>query len=413
MEKIQMVDLLSSHSAVKQELDAAIYKVIDSSSFINGPQVKEFEENLARYLKVRHVVSCGNGTDALQIALMALGLEPGDQVLVPAFTYVATAEVIALLHLVPVMYDVNPRTFNTDSTSFEHIEDLITEKTRAIVPVHLFGQCSDMDTVLYIAEKYHLKVVEDCAQALGSKCRISVNRKEQTELFAGTIGDIGCTSFFPTKNLGGMGDGGALFTNDDTLAQRIRMIANHGQKVKYHHDVIGCNSRLDTLQAAVLGVKLRHLDEYIAARKKNAASYTRQLKAIDPLEKHFYTPLESDFTTHTYHQYTIIVKDSLTNGVGQISQESGKELSTRDSLKAFLAEKGVPSMIYYPLPLNEQPAFSSIAMKREDLNPEAEDSLRNSEYLADHVLSLPMHPNLAEEQIEFICNAVNEFFSSH
>ncbi len=413
MEKIQMVDLLSSHSAVKQELDAAIYKVIDSSSFINGPQVKEFEENLARYLKVRHVVSCGNGTDALQIALMALGLEPGDQVLVPAFTYVATAEVIALLHLVPVMYDVNPRTFNTDSTSFEHIEDLITEKTKAIVPVHLFGQCSDMDTVLYIAEKHHLNVVEDCAQALGSKCRISVNRKEQTELFAGTIGDIGCTSFFPTKNLGGMGDGGALFTNDDTLAQRIRMIANHGQKVKYHHDVIGCNSRLDTLQAAILGVKLRHLDEYIAARKKNAASYTRQLKAIDPLEKHFYTPLESDFTTHTYHQYTIIVKDSLTNGVGQISQESGKELSTRDSLKAFLAEKGVPSMIYYPLPLNEQPAFSSIAMKREDLNPDAEDSLRNSEYLAAHVLSLPMHPNLAEEQIEFICNAVNEFFSSH
>ncbi len=402
MEKIQMVDLLSSHSAVKQKLDAAIYKVIDSSSFINGPQVKEFEENLARYLKVRHVVSCGNGTDALQIALMALGLEPGDQVLVPAFTYVATAEVIALLHLVPVMYDVNPRTFNTDSTSFEHIEDLITEKTRAIVPVHLFGQCSDMDTVLYIAEKYHLKVVEDCAQALGSDFKGTK---------AGCLGDIGCTSFFPTKNLGGMGDGGALFTNDDTLAQRIRMIANHGQKVKYHHDVIGCNSRLDTLQAAVLGVKLRHLDEYIAARKKNAASYTRQLKAIDPLEKHFYTPLESDFTTHTYHQYTIIVKDSLTNGVGQISQESGKELSTRDSLKAFLAEKCVPSMIYYPLPLNEQPAFSSIAMKREDLNPEAEDSLRNSEYLADHVLSLPMHPNLAEEQISYIVENIKNFYT--
>lgn len=397
-----MVDLLSSHSAVKQELDAAIYKVIDSSSFINGPQVKEFEENLARYLKVRHVVSCGNGTDALQIALMALGLEPGDQVLVPAFTYVATAEVIALLHLVPVMYDVNPRTFNTDSTSFEHIEDLITEKTRAIVPVHLFGQCSDMDTILYIAKKYNLKIVEDCAQALGSDFK---------GIKAGCLGDIGCTSFFPTKNLGGMGDGGAMFTNDDTLAQRIRMIANHGQKVKYHHDVIGCNSRLDTLQAAVLGVKLRHLDEYIAARKKNAASYTRQLKAIDPLEKHFYTPLESDFTTHTYHQYTIIVKDSLTNGVGQISQESGKELSTRDSLKAFLAEKGVPSMIYYPLPLSDQPAFSSIAMKREDLNPEAEDSLRNSEYLADHVLSLPMHPNLTEEQISYIVETIKKFYT--
>jgi dTDP-4-amino-4,6-dideoxygalactose transaminase len=388
---------------VKQEMDAAIYKVIDSSSFINGPQVKEFEENLARYLKVRNVISCGNGTDALQIALMALGLERGDQVLVPAFTYVATAEVIALLHLVPVMYDVNPRTFNTDSTSFEHIEDLITEKTKAIVPVHLFGQCSDMDTVLYIAEKYHLKVVEDCAQALGSDFKGTK---------AGCLGDIGCTSFFPTKNLGGMGDGGALFTNDDSLAQRIRMIANHGQKVKYHHDVIGCNSRLDTLQAAILGVKLKHLDEYISARKKNAASYTRQLKALDPLEKHFCTPLESDFTTHTYHQYTIIVKDSLTNGVGQISQESGKELSTRDSLKAFLAEKGVPSMIYYPLPLSEQPAFSSIAMKREDLNPDAEDSLRNSEYLADHVLSLPMHPNLTQEQISYIVETIGEFFKT-
>ena len=189
------------------------------------------------------------------------------------------------------------------------------------------------------------------------------------------------------------------------------MIANHGQKVKYHHDVIGCNSRLDTLQAAVLGVKLRHLDEYIAARKKNAASYTRQLKAIDPLEKHFYTPLESDFTTHTYHQYTFIVKDSLINGVGQISQESGKELSTRDSLKAFLAEKGVPSMIYYPLPLSDQPAFSSIAMKREDLNPDAEDSLRNSEYLADHVLSLPMHPNLTEEQISYIVENIKKFYT--
>ena len=400
MEKIQMVDLLSSHSAVKQELDAAIYKVIDSSSFINGPQVKEFEENLARYLKVRHVVSCGNGTDALQIALMALGLEPGDQVLVPAFTYVATAEVIALLHLVPVMYDVNPRTFNTDSTSFEHIEDLITEKTRAIVPVHLFGQCSDMDTVLYIAEKYHLKVVEDCAQALGSKCRISVNRKEQTELFAGTIGDIGCTSFFPTKNLGGMGDGGALFTNDDTLAQRIRMIANHGQKVKYHHDVIGCNSRLDTLQAAVLGVKLRHLDEYIAARKKNAASYTRQLKAIDPLEKHFCTPLESDFTSHTYHQYTIIVKDSLTNGVGQISQESGKELSTRDSLKAFLAEKGVPSMVYYPRGLHQQAAYKEMNLSDADYPNTLEATKR--------VLSLPMHPYLKKEDQDLIIDTIIE-----
>ena len=391
MDQIKMVDLFTQHNQIREEIDSAIKAVIDSSAFIKGKPVQAFEENLARYLGVKHVIGCGNGTDALQIALMALGLEPGDEVLVPAFTYVATAEVIALLHLTPVMYDVNPRTFNTDGcNSFDGIEDLITPKTRAIVPVHLFGQCSDMDAVKAIAEKYNLKIVEDCAQALGSDFK---SKK------AGTIGDIGCTSFFPTKNLGGMGDGGALFTNNDALAEKIRMIANHGQKVKYHHDIIGCNSRLDTLQAAVLDVKLRHLDEYIAARKNAATSYTKLLKGFDPLEMHICTPVESDFTTHTYHQYTIIVKDGIQDG------------NTRDRLKVFLAEKGIPSMIYYPLPLNEQDAFKPIAKKREDFNPEAEDSLHNSEYLAQHVLSLPMHPYLTEDQINYIVEAIKEFFS--
>ena len=352
MEEIKMVDLLGQHNQIRLEIDSAIKEVIDSSAFIKGKQVKTFEENLARYLGAKHVIGCGNGTDALQIALMALGMEPGDKVLVPAFTYVATAEVIALLHLVPVMYDVNPRTFNTDaSVSLEYMDELVDERTKAIVPVHLFGQCSQMDAILEFALRHGLKVVEDCAQALGSKCKVG-----DKELFAGTIGDIGCTSFFPTKNLGCMGDGGALITNDDALAQKIQMIANHGQKVKYHHDLIGCNSRLDTLQAAVLDVKLRHLDEYIASRRKAAASYTRLLKAFDPLEKHICTPVECEFTTHTYHQYTIIVKDSMKYPDG----------NTRDALKAFLAEKGIPSMIYYPLPLSKQAAFLNIAKKRED-----------------------------------------------
>lgn len=394
-----MVDLLGQHNQIRQEIDSAIKEVIDSSAFIKGRQVKAFEENLARYLGAKHVIGVGNGTDALQIALMALGMEPGDKVLVPAFTYVATAEVIALLRLVPVMYDVNPRTFNTDAQiSLEHMDELVDERTKAIVPVHLFGQCSDMGAILEFARRHNLKVVEDCAQALGSKCTVGDNH-----FFAGTIGDGGCTSFFPTKNLGCMGDGGALITNDDTLAEKIRMIANHGQKVKYHHDLIGCNSRLDTLQAAVLDVKLKHLDEYLKARRMAAAEYTRLLKAFDPLEKHICTPVESDFTTHTYHQYTVIVKDR--------EEELSQDALTRDALKAFLAEKGIPSMIYYPLPLSKQAAFQSIALKREDFYPDAEDSLHNSEFLADHVLSLPVHTCLKQDQIEYIAEAIKEFYA--
>lgn len=394
-----MVDLLGQHNQIRQEIDSAIKEVIDSSAFIKGRHVKAFEENLARYLGAKHVIGVGNGTDALQIALMALGMEPGDKVLVPAFTYVATAEVIALLRLVPIMYDVNPRTFNTDAqVSLEHMDELVDERTKAIVPVHLFGQCSDMGAILEFARRHNLKVVEDCAQALGSKCTVG-----DDHLFAGIIGDIGCTSFFPTKNLGCMGDGGALITNDDTLAEKIRMIANHGQKVKYHHDLIGCNSRLDTLQAAVLDVKLKHLDEYLRARRTAAAEYTRLLKAFDPLEKHICTPEESEFTTHTYHQYTVIVKDR--------EKELSQDALTRDTLKAFLAEKGIPSMVYYPLPLSKQAAFQSIALKLEDFNPEAEDSLHNSEFLADHVLSLPVHTCLKQDQIEYIAEAIKEFYA--
>ncbi|MBR5074778.1 MAG: DegT/DnrJ/EryC1/StrS family aminotransferase [Bacteroidales bacterium] len=414
MEEIKMVDLLGQHNQIRREIDSAIKEVIDSSAFIKGKQVKAFEENLARYLGAKHVIGCGNGTDALQIALMALGLEPGDRVLVPAFTYVATAEVIALLHLVPVMYDVNPRTFNTDaSVSLEYMDELVDKRTKAIVPVHLFGQCSQMDAILEFAHRHNLKVVEDCAQALGSKCKVSNisehegcfsesvsgGQEETAETMGGCIGDIGCTSFFPTKNLGCMGDGGALITNDDALAEQIRMIANHGQKVKYHHDLIGCNSRLDTLQAAVLDVKLKHLDEYIAARRKAAASYTRLIKAFDPLEKHICTPVECEFTTHTYHQYTIIVKDSI----------KYPDQNTRDALKAFLAERGIPSMIYYPLPLSKQAAFRGIALRREDFNPGADDSLHNSEWLADHVLSLPVHTCLKEDQIEYIAEAIKDY----
>lgn len=385
--KIQMIELSKEHNAIREEIEAAINKVIDSSAFIHGEEVELFERNLARYLNVKHVIGCANGTDALQIALMALDLKPGDQVLVPAFTYVATAEVIALLGLVPVMYDVNPRNFNTDSVSLENIEEIITENTKAIVPVHLFGQCSDMNAVLAVAKKYNLKVVEDCAQALGAKCKVGEDEK-----MAGTIGNIGCTSFFPTKNLGGMGDGGALFTNDDALAARIRMIASHGQEKKYHHKVIGCNSRLDTIQAAVLNVKLKYLDGYLAKRRQAASLYTTLFTKADPLNKYLYTPLEEEYSTHTYHQYTLIIKGN-----------------TRDALKQHLADKGIASMIYYPLPLSDQEAFQNIALRREDFSDAATDSLHNSEYLAKHVLSLPMNPTISKEEIELIVNEVINF----
>lgn len=374
MNKIQMVDLKGQYQKIKPEVDAAIQSVIDNTAFINGQPVKDFAENLAKYLGAKHVIPCGNGTDALQIAMMALKLKPGDEVIVPAFTYVATAEVIGLLGLTPVMVDVNPKTFTVERSN---IEKAITANTKAIVPVHLFGQSSDMEPVLQLAKDYGLFVIEDNAQAIGAEYTFSDGHKAKT----GTMGDIGCTSFFPSKNLGCYGDGGALCTNDDALAERIRMIANHGQKKKYYHSVIGCNSRLDTIQAAILNVKLPHLDEYGKARNEAAAYYTRNLKDVKGID----VPYEAEYSTHVYHQYTLKVQD-------------GK----RDALKKYLEDNNIPAMIYYPLPLQEQEAFQHITRTAE--------SLEISKNLAESVLSLPMHTELDKETQDYIISKVSSFF---
>lgn len=374
MDRIQMVDLKGQYLKIKSEVDSAIQGVIDSTAFINGAPVREFAGNLAAYLGVKHVIPCGNGTDALQIAMMALGMKPGDEVIVPAFTYVATAEVLGLLGLTPVMVDVNPDTFTVER---ENIENSITSRTKAIVPVHLFGQSCDMEPILDLAKKYNLYVIEDNAQAIGAEYTFSDGHKAKT----GTMGTIGCTSFFPSKNLGCYGDGGALCTDDDSIAERIRMIANHGQKVKYHHSVIGCNSRLDTIQATVLNVKLPHLDEYGKARREAARYYTENLKGIKGIE----TPFEAEYSTHVYHQYTLKVSD-------------GK----RDELKKHLEDNGVPAMIYYPLPLQEQEAFMKIAVKGEELG--------NAGNLARSVLSLPMHTEMTREIQDFVISKIRSFF---
>lgn len=378
MNKIQMVDLKGQYLKIKEEVDKGIQAVIDSSAFINGPAVKSFTEHLSQYMGGCHVVTCGNGTDALQIALMALDLKPGDEVIVPAFTYVASAEVIGLLGLTPVMVDVDPRTFNV---TVENIKKGISPKTKAIIPVHLFGQSCDMEPILEFAKEHNLYVVEDNAQAIGAYYTFSDGHRAKT----GTMGTIGCTSFFPSKNLGCYGDGGALFTNDDTLAERIRMIANHGQQVKYHHKVIGCNSRLDTIQAAVLDVKLKHLDEYCKARYDAAAYYTDKLKAFDPNEEFVMTPREAANSTHVYHQYTLRVKN-------------GK----RDALKQYLADHEVPSMIYYPLPLQEQEAFKPITRAGEDLDIAKE--------CAYSVLSLPIHTEITKDTQDYIVEQLINFF---
>lgn len=367
--KIQMVDLKGQYSRMQGEIDAAVLACIRSAAFINGPDVKQFEQSFASYLNVGEVIGCANGTDALQIALMALDLQPGDEVIVPAFTYVATAEVIALLKLMPVMADVNLNDFTID---VEHLESLITPKTKVIVPVHLFGQVSNMDAIMQIAARHSLFVVEDNAQAIGSEYVF----QNGTRQMAGTIGHIGCTSFFPSKNLGCYGDGGALMTNDPELAKKIRMIANHGQRKKYYHSVIGINSRLDTLQAAVLGVKLKYLNDYIASRQWAADCYNSWLEGIAGL----ITPKLSARSSHVYHQYTLRV----TGG-------------RRDQLQKALAEAGIPSMIYYPVPLYKQEAFAQYFSG----NP-----LANTETLCGEVLSLPMHTELTRETIEFICQAV-------
>ena len=373
-----MVDLKGQYLKIKEDVDKGIQNVIDSTAFINGPAVKVFSEHLSQYMEGCYVITCANGTDALQIALMALGLKPGDEVIVPAFTYVASAEVIGLLGLVPVMVDVNPRTFNL---TVENVGKALSPKTKAIVPVHLFGQSCDMEPILAFAQEHQLYVVEDNAQAIGAVYTFNNGRKAKT----GTMGTIGCTSFFPSKNLGCYGDGGALFTNDAALADTIRMIANHGQQVKYHHKVIGCNSRLDTIQAAVLDVKLKHLDEYCQARYEAAAYYTEKLRAFDPNETFVLTPQEATNSTHVYHQYTLRV-------------QNGK----RDALKQYLADHGVPSMVYYPLPLQEQEAFVHITRAAERLGIAKE--------CADSVLSLPIHTEMTRDVQDYIVEQVINFF---
>jgi len=374
MNPLQMVDLKSQHLRIKPQIDNAIQGVIDSCQFVKGAEVKTFEQELAQYLGVRHAIACGNGTDALQVALMALGLKPGDEVITTDFTFIATVEVIALLGLKPVLVDVDKATFNID---VKKVEKAITPRTKAIVPVHLFGQCANMEPLLKLAEKHGLYVVEDTAQGLGAEYRFS----DGTIRKAGTIGTIGCTSFFPSKNLGCYGDGGALFTNDDQLAEQIRCLTNHGMKVRYHHDMIGVNSRLDTIQAAILRVKLPHLDEYNRARQLAAEKYNAALSGIAGLE----TPATAAFTTHIFHQYTLKVKN------GQ-----------RDALKKHLDEQGIPNMVYYPIPLHRQKAFEPYVTEN--------DSFHASETICGEVLSLPMHTELDDEQIERITSAVRSFF---
>ena len=370
-----MVDLQSQYTHIKAEIDAGIQEVIDSAAFIKGPKVKAFQEHLEVYTGAKHVIPVGNGTDALQIALMGLGLKPGDEVITPTFTFIATAEVVALLGLTPVVVDVNWETMNMD---VEAVRRAITPRTKAIVPVHLFGQCADMEALMALAEEHQLYVVEDACQAIGARYTFSNGETKQ----AGTIGHIGCTSFFPSKNLGCYGDGGAIFTNDDTLADRMQAIANHGCHVRYHHDEVGVNSRLDSIQAAILDAKLPHLDAYTAARQRAAAYYD---KAFANNEK-LLIPGREPHSTHVFHQYTLRVV-----GVD------------RNQLREGLAERGIPAMIYYPVPLHQQKAYLDPRYKAGDF-PVAER-------LAACVLSLPMHTELDEEQLAFITSSVLELIN--
>lgn len=374
--KIEMVDLNGQYKKIKSEIDEAIISCIESSEFINGKLVSDFSNNLSKYLDVKYVIPCANGTDALQISLMALNLKPGDEVLVPAFTYVATAEVIGLLNLVPILVDVMPGDF---SINLEQVKNVITTRTKAIVPVHLFGQCVGMEELLDFAKMNNIYVVEDTAQAIGAQYTF----KDGSSKYAGTIGDIGTTSFFPSKNLGCYGDGGAIFTNNENLAKRIKMIANHGQSQKYRHEVIGVNSRLDTIQAAILNIKIKYLEEYNKARNLAADYYDKHLKGIELIE----IPTRVSNSSHVFHQYTIKIKNE-----------------KRDDLKLFLQEKGIPTMIYYPIPLHFQNAYKS------DRFPIG--SLPIAEKLCEEVLSLPIHSEMNFEIQDFIVKSILEFFKS-
>jgi len=373
--QIQMVDLKGQYSKIKEEIDLGIQKTIDNTEFIGGENVELFKKSLESYLNVKYVIPCANGTDALQIAIMALDLKRGDEVLVPAFNYVSTAEVIGLLGLKPIMVDVDFSTFNID---LEKIESLISIKTRAIVPVHLFGQAAPMKEILEIAKKHNLYVIEDNAQAIGADYFYDINSKNKL----GTIGDIGCTSFFPSKNLGCFGDGGAMMTNNDELAQKIKLIANHGQNKKYHHKVIGCNSRLDSIQASVLNTKLKYLDQYNMLRANAANYYDKSLKLIEEIE----IPYRVKYSNHVFHQYTLKIKND-----------------KRDKLQSFLWDKGIPSMVYYPIPLYKQEAFRHYVEKNYTLHV--------TEKLCNQVLSLPIHTELNMDIQNYIIENVNEFFN--
>ncbi len=375
MRPIQMVDLQLQYAKIKDAVDAGIREVLDTAAFINGKAVTDFSASLAGYLNVKHVIPCANGTDALQIAMMALDLKPGDEVITPSFTYVATTEVIALLRLKPVFVEVDPKTFCIDPAA---IEAAITPKTRAIVPVHLYGQAADMEAIMAIAQKHNLFVIEDNAQAIGADYKFANGTIQKT----GTIGTIGTTSFFPSKNLGCYGDGGAMCTNDDELAIKLRMIANHGQNKRYYHEMVGCNSRLDSMQAAVLNVKLPLLDQYISARQSAADFYDNAFQSNNKIT----TPFRSPSGTHVFHQYTLILHDT-----------------DRDGLNQYLADNKIPSMIYYPVPAHRQQMFAAFGG--------GDYVLKTTDWLTERVISLPMHTELDHEQLNFITTKVLSYIN--
>jgi dTDP-4-amino-4,6-dideoxygalactose transaminase len=375
MVPIQMVDLKRQYAKIKPQVDVAVSEVLENAAFINGAPVQQFAQELQQYLDIKHVIPCANGTDALQIAMMALGLQPGDEVITPSFTFIATAEVIALLQLKPVFVDIDPLTYCLDPVA---VEKAITPKTKAIVPVHLYGQSADMEPLMAISEKYNIPVIEDNAQAIGG----TYTFKNGTVKKTGTIGHIGCTSFFPSKNLGCYGDGGAIFTNDDTLAAQMRMVANHGQSARYYHDVVGLNSRLDTLQAAVLRIKLPLLDEYINARRAVADAYDAAFADVPQIT----TPGRVPYSYHVYHQYTLQL-----NG------------ASRDELQKYLQERNIPSMIYYPVPAHRQKMFADFGG--------AAFNLPVTDALTTKVISLPIHTEMDQDQLEYIINSVKSFLN--
>lgn len=375
MRPLQMVDTKTQYHKIKKEVDAAVLAVMESSQFIGGKEVNDFAINLAKYNGSRHVIPCANGTDALQIAMMALGLQAGDEVITPSFTYIATVEVAALLGIKPIFVEVDKKTFCIDPAV---IEKAVTPKTKAIVPVHLYGHAANMEAIMQVAKKHGLFVIEDNAQAIGNDYTFSDGTVKKT----GSIGHIGCTSFYPSKNLGAFGDGGAMFTDDDDLAEKMRMIASHGQSKRYYHELIGCNSRLDAMQAAVLNIKLAHLDEYIAARIKAADYYDQAFAKQEKIE----TPYRDKNNKHVFHQYTLILHDA-----------------DRDGLHRFLADKGVPSMIYYPVPAHRQKMFDAFGGSAYHLP--------DTDWLTERVISLPIHTELDEEQQQFIVSQVLEFIN--